>query len=129
MHVCSSVATLRRGTLATVLGAISRLEQSARSQEVALEDVRVIVDGLDFPGKSAKKQRQKAYDMYAFLVSVLEIKAGLTPDLFIGSVILRRLLEVYKDPARLSAMPWPTPRPYRIVTDILKQLPLTLKSP
>jgi hypothetical protein len=120
--------SLRGGTLANVLNAVQRIERSTRSV-VAKEQIRAAVDEIAFPGKSAKKRRQKAYDMYAFLVSVLEVKAGLTPDLFIGSVILRRLVEVYKDPVRLFVMPWATRRPYRIVMKSLERLPLKLKSP
>lgn len=132
MHVCSSVpvaTSLRGGTLANIFKAIQGLEQSVRSTEVEEEQVRAVVGRLDLPGKSAKKQRQKAYDIYAFLVSVLKIKTGLTPPgLFIRSVILRRLLEAYKDPAGLKGMPWGTRRPYGIVVRALERLPLTLKS-
>jgi hypothetical protein len=123
--------TLRRGTLANVLSAISSLEQVDR-EVVAEEQVRASVDRLDLPSKSAKKRRRREgkhrYDLSAFLISVLRIKAGDTADLFIGSVILRRLLEVYKSPARLSAMPWATRRPYGIVIRTLQRLPLKLKS-
>jgi hypothetical protein len=129
-NVCSFVArkSLGGGILATVLNVIQGLEQSTRSTEVAEEQVRTFVDRLALPGKSAKKRRQKSYDMYAFLVSALAIKTGLTPDLFIRSVVLRRLLEAYSDPARLKGMPWGTRRRYGIVTRTLERLPLILKS-
>jgi hypothetical protein len=131
MHVCSSVpvaTSLRGGTLANVLNAIQQLEQFGMEGEVEEEQVRAVVGRLGLPGRSAKKRRQKTYDIYAFLVSVLKIKAGLPPDLFIGSVILRRLVEVYKDPTQLQMLPWATCRPYRIVVRALERLPLTLKS-
>jgi hypothetical protein len=132
-NVCSFVArkSLGRGNLANAFKAIQGLEQSARSTgevEVAEEQVRAVVDRLNLPGKSAKKQRQKSYDIYAFLVSVLKIKTGLTPDLFIQSVILKRLLEVYSDPIQVKGMPWGTRRRYGIVMRSLERLPLTLKS-
>lgn len=125
MHVCSLTPrkSLGGGILANVFRAIQGLEQSSRSS-VAEEQVRAVVGRLDLPGKSAKKQRQKAYDMYALLISVLKINAGLTPDLFIRSVVLRKLLEVYGDRGLLKRMPWGTRRRYGIVLRSLEQLPL-----
>jgi hypothetical protein len=120
--------SLRGGTLANVLNVISSLKQSVRSTEVAVEEVRAVVDGLGLAGRTARKRRQKSYDLYAFLVSVLAIKTGLRPDLFIRSLVLRRLLETYSDPARLKGMPWGTRYPYGIVTRSLERLPLKLSA-
>jgi hypothetical protein len=130
-HICSAIVmpkSLRRGALANVLNALLQLEETARtSGEVDSEQVRAAVNRLNLPGKSARKRRQKTYDLYALLVSVLAIKAGFKPDLFIRSVVLQRLLEVYRDRAQLKRMPWGTRSPYSVVTRTLEQLPLKLK--
>lgn len=130
-HICSAIVmpkSLRRGALANVLNALLQLEETARtSGEVDSEQVRAAVNRLNLPGKSARKRRQKTYDLYALLVSVLAIKAGFKPDLFIRSVVLQRLLEVYRDRAQLKRMPWGTRSPYSVVTRTLEQMPLKLK--
>lgn len=108
--------------LSRVLDAAIRL----RTGEVSEEDVRATVDCLNLG--SGRRDRRKSCDLYTCLNSILRLKIGLkTEELHIHSKVLRRLLEIYKDPSQLKKMSRASRRRYSFVVGTLNRLPVRLQ--
>ncbi|MCJ7470294.1 hypothetical protein MUO74_07340 [Candidatus Bathyarchaeota archaeon] len=126
IQICSKCATIIHvrkcipTNLSHVLDAAIRL----RTGEVSEEDVRAAVD-LNLG--SGRRDRRKSCDLNACLNSILRLKVGLKTEDYIYSKVLRRLLEVYKDPDQLKKLSRASRRRYGFVISTLKRLPVRLQ--
>ena len=128
VQICSKCAAIIhvRKCIPTNLSRVLDVAIRLRTGEVLEDDVRAAVDGLNLG--SGRRDRRKSCDLYACLNSILRLKIGLTTeDLHIYSKVLRRLLEVYKDPSQLKKMSRASRRRYSFVVSTLKRLPVRLR--
>lgn len=105
-----------RKNLSNVLDAVSSLKQDGNT--LTVDDVRAGVDSLGL------KSKRGGWDIYATLITILRFRARLADEQFvIRSKILRDLVDVYQNRAKLKTWSRASRTRYKFVIDAFLCLP------